>query len=118
MFHFERKGERLAPQHVFLFRVLRNFAAAGVVILLLVAVGTWGFYRFEGHSFLDSLHDAVRTICGLDPTNTPKSIWGKWFEIVFHLLSSLVVVVATSIFLVPIAHRILHRFHVEDDEAD
>jgi len=113
MFHFERRHEPLAAGYVFLFRVVRNFAIAGLLICMMAALGTWGFSFFEGYTFLDSLHNAIRIICGLDPMKTADNDWGKWFEIAFHLLSNFVVVIATAIFLVPVLHRILHRFHVE-----
>jgi hypothetical protein len=113
MLHFERRHEPLAARYVFFFRVFRNFVVAGLLISMIAGFGTWGFSFFEGHTFIDSLHNAVRIICGLDPVKTAANEWGKWFEIAFHLLSSFVVVVATAIFLMPVLHRVLHRFHIE-----
>lgn len=115
MFHFEHRHEPLAAQHIFLFRVLRNFVVSSLMILVMAGLGTWGFYFFEDQPFDQGLHNAAKIISGLDPARPAEDELGKWFEIVFHLLSSLVVVVATGIFLLPILHRVLHRFHVGAD---
>lgn len=113
MLHFERRHEPLALRYVFFFRVLRNFVIAALLISMAAGFGTLGFLIFEDQTFVDSLHNAIRIICGLDPTKATADDWGKWFEIVFYLLSNFVVVIATGIFLVPVLHRVLHRFHVE-----
>jgi len=87
------------------------------MIFAVAAFGTWGFVYFEGQTFVESLHSAVRIICGLDPVKSATDDWGKWFEIGFYLLSNLVVVIATGLFLLPILHRVLHHFHVNEGRS-
>jgi hypothetical protein len=41
---------------------------------------------------------------------------GKLFAGLYALYSGLVVIAATSIILAPIVHRLMHRFHVAEEQ--
>lgn len=50
---------------------------------------------------------------GMGPVDPVRTSAGKLFAGCYALYSGLVVLVTAGLILAPIAHRILHRFHVE-----
>ena len=113
MFHFERHHEKLAPRYIFFFRLIRNFTAASLVIGSTLALGAYGFMFFEQLSLIDSIHNSTRIVAGMEPAHSASDDVGKWFEIVYHMIARFIVVIATALFLAPMLHRMLHRFHIK-----
>ncbi len=113
MFHFERHHQELAPRTIFLWRLVRNFVAALLVITSTLAAGTYGFVLLEQLSLIDAIHNSTRIIAGMEPSKAATNDVGKWFEIVYHLVARFIVVIATALFLAPLLHRIMHRFHIK-----
>jgi hypothetical protein len=50
----------------------------------------------------------------MGPVNTPVTFCGKLFAGLYALYCGLAVILVAGVILAPIAHRILHRFHMED----
>jgi len=119
-FNFEHHHHRLAPRRVFVVRMLRNFLVATAVIGASVGLGIWGYVDLEGLDFEPATHSAVRVMTGMDPPHQAATPLGKWFVIAYSLTSKFIIVVATSLFLAPALHRMLHRFHIgeRDDRPD
>ena len=53
---------------------------------------------------------------GMGPVNPPLSAGGKLFAGLFALYAGLVFVVSTALVLTPVFHRVLHRFHVSEED--
>jgi hypothetical protein len=53
---------------------------------------------------------------GMGPVNPPASFGGKLFAGLYALYCGLVVIFTAGILLAPIAHRILHRFHMDSPD--
>jgi len=49
----------------------------------------------------------------MGPVNAPATAAGKLFAGLYALYCGLVVIVATGVLLAPVAHRMLHKFHLE-----
>jgi hypothetical protein len=54
-------------------------------------------------------------LSGMGPIDQPQSFAGKLFAGAYALYSGFAVLVIAGITFAPIAHRILHRFHADDD---
>jgi hypothetical protein len=67
----------------------------------------------EGLSWLDAFLNAAMILGGMGPVDPVRTSAGKLFAGCYALYSGLVVLVTAGLILAPIAHRILHRFHVE-----
>ena len=118
LIHFERHHEPLAPKHHFFLRLSRNFGFAVMMIAGTAAIGFGGFHYFCGLSPSISILNSVKIISGMDPVANLEGFLPHLFEVSFHLFSSLIIIVATSLFLVPVLHRILHRFHLDETGAN
>jgi hypothetical protein len=112
---YERRGERPLSHKAFLRRLLKHFAAGGLVILGSLVGGMAGYAYFERLSWLDAFLNTAMLLGGMGPVDLPATSMGKLFAGVYALYAGLVFVVATGIALAPVVHRILHRFHWDGD---
>lgn len=100
---------------------LRQFAVrlahSGALVIGLVAaslfVGMLGYHLLEGLSWIDAFLNASMLLGGMGPVEVPTTFGGKLFSGLYALYCGLVVIFAAGLMLAPVAHRILHKFHME-----
>ncbi|NTV99383.1 MAG: hypothetical protein HGA70_09490 [Chlorobiaceae bacterium] len=67
---------------------------------------------------LDAFLNATTILGGICPVKTEGlSDWGKLFAGMYALYSGVVFIAVMSIILTPFIHRIMHRFHWEQEET-
>jgi hypothetical protein len=76
-----------------------------------------GYAAFEGMSAVDAFVNASMILSGMGPLDAPKTVGGKLFAGSYALYSGLVLVLAAGLVLAPLVHRMLHRFHLEDESG-
>ena len=110
---FERRGQPVIPPHRFIIRL----AHSGIVALALIAVslfvGMVGYHVLEGVSWMDAFLNASMLLGGMGPVNIPITSGGKLFAGLYALYCGLAVILVAGVILAPVAHRILHTFHME-----
>lgn len=110
---YEARKQPLASRRRFVSRV----AVSMLVVLAIIGVsllgGMLGYAHFEGMSWLDAFVNAAMILSGMGPVEPLKTEAGKLFAGCYAIYSGLIVILITGIVLAPIAHRILHRFHVD-----
>ncbi len=109
-----RKQPLLRPKD-FLRRVLIHLAAACVLLLCSVAIGMAGYMHFERLSALDAFLDTAMLLGGMGPVHIPVTDDGKLFAGFFALYAGIVFIATAALLLGPVAHRVLHRFHLDKD---
>jgi hypothetical protein len=117
MFRYERRHQALAPPGVFYRRIVRSSVVGFVLILVSLLAGMAGYAGFEGLGFLDSFLNASMILAGMGPLHNPITPGGKVFAGLFALYSGLAVLAIAAVIFAPILHRLMHRFHLEE-EAD
>ena len=110
---FEHKSQPLLSQSAFLGRMALSVVSAGIVILASLGIGMAGYRLLEGLSWMDSFLNAAMLLGGMGPVNTPVTPPGKLFAGIYALYCGLVVILVAGIVLAPVAHRLLHKFHLE-----
>lgn len=96
----------------------RMIGHAAVVIGLLafsLAIGMAGYVGFERLTWFDAFLNTAMLLGGMGPVNPPQTEAGKLFAGLFALYAGLVFIVAAALVLAPLLHRLLHRFHWEDN---
>jgi hypothetical protein len=53
---------------------------------------------------------------GMGPVDAPKTDAGKVFAGLYALYAGLVFLIVAGLLLAPVAHRLLHRFHLQAEE--
>ncbi len=87
---------------------------AVLVIVGSIAIGVLGFIYFAEISWHDALLHAVFLLGGLGAISVPASVSGKIFLALYGLYAGLVFVTVLGIVFAPVAHRVLHRFHLDE----
>jgi hypothetical protein len=112
---YESRRQPLIRPTDFLRRVLGHLAAALVLIVGSLALGMAGYMHFEALSPLDAFLEASMLLGGMGPLNPPVTDAGKLFAGFFALYAGLVFIATAALILGPLAHRVLHRFHLDRD---
>jgi len=110
--------KRLLTRREFAHRLMKNFAVASVFIGMSLLVGIAGYHWLEGMAWLDAYANAAMILSGMGPLDPPRTAAGKLFAGTYALYSGLAVLVAAAVMLTPVFHRVLHRFHLEQDRAE
>jgi hypothetical protein len=83
------------------------------LVMASLGVGMFGYHLTEGLDWVDSFLNAAMLLGGMGPVNNPATFWGKIFAGVYALYCGLAVIMIAGLLLAPLAHRLLHRFHLE-----
>ncbi|MGZ3648734.1 MAG: hypothetical protein ACXU9G_06860 [Syntrophales bacterium] len=110
----ERKHEKLAPVSVFVRRMAKSVAMAGLLVAGALFLGVSGYHWIAGFGWIDSLLEASMILGGMGPVNQLPTTGAKIFASAYALFSGLMFIGVMGIVLTPVAHRLLHKFHVDE----
>src|SRR5262245_57262698 len=117
-FHFESKGQPLAPRRSFAMRLLRNALWSAAIIVIWLVIGMAGYGGFEKDmGVVDAFLNAAMILSGMGPVSELHTTGGKIFAGFYAIISGVVIFGVAGIALAPLYHRMLHKFHLQDDEA-
>lgn len=113
---WERKREKVLPWRHFLIRLGRHALFAGLLILVSLALGLWGYSTFASLSLLDSFHMSSMILAGMGPVADMRSNEAKLFSSFYALYSGIAFLSVNAVFFAPIIHRLMHILQMEQDE--
>ncbi|MBV2134311.1 hypothetical protein KRX52_16145 [Pseudomonas sp. MAP12] len=104
------------PTARFALRMLTHAGVALVVITISLFFGMLGYQHYEQMSWTDAFVNSAMLLGGMGPVKTVDlSQAGKIFAGIYALYAGLVFIAVMSIMLAPVVHRVLHRFHWEEE---
>ena len=110
---FEHRSSPLLPRQAFYWRVAICFLLSQALVAAALGIGMAGYHFFENMSWVDSFVNAAMILSGMGPVSTLQTDTGKIFAGCYALFSGLVFITVTGLILAPVAHRALHKFHLE-----
>lgn len=113
---FERKYEKLASKSVFVRRMVASVLMACGLISTALFIGIMGYHYIAGFDLIDSLLEASMILGGMGPINSLATAEAKIFASGYALFSGLVFIAIMGIILAPVTHRMLHKFHIDEDD--
>ena len=113
---FERKHEKIAPVAVFVRRMAASIAIAGILVSIVLFIGIAGYPWIVGFDWTDSFLEASMILGGMGPVNPLTTRAAKLFASGYDLFSGLIFIAVMGIVLAPITHRMLHKFHVDEED--
>jgi hypothetical protein len=111
----EHKRQPLLDRRAFAGRLARSFGVASAFVAVSLLIGMIGYHLLEGMAWIDAFANASMILSGMGPLDPPKTWGGKLFAGLYALYSGLAVILAAGILFTPVVHRMLHRFHLEDE---
>ena len=112
---YERRHERLAPLGVFLRRILFSLGIAIGMIAVALSIGIAGYHWIAGFGWIDSLLEASMILGGMGPVNPLSGDGAKLFASFYALFSGLIFIGVMGVVLAPLAHRLMHKVHIDDE---
>ncbi|MEP6702926.1 MAG: hypothetical protein ABJB04_08030 [Betaproteobacteria bacterium] len=113
---FEHRSRPVLSRGAFLRRMAMSVVVGGSLVAVSLAGGMIGYHVLVSLSWLDSFVNASMILSGMGPVANPQTDAGKLFAGSYALYSGLVVVLASGVIFAPLFHRIIHKFHAEEDE--
>jgi hypothetical protein len=112
---YETRTHRPIPRKRFVRRLLLHVAAALVLLLGSLVLGMVGYEYFERLAWRDAFLNSAMLLGGMGPVDAPKTDGGKLFAGLYALYAGLVFLVTVALVFTPIIHRIMHKFHWEQE---
>jgi hypothetical protein len=112
---YEHWTEPLLPTEQFVRRQMRHAGAAALLIGACLGLGVLGYWYFQKLPWLDALLNASMILTGMGPVDRPETAAAKLFASAYALFSGVAFITGAGIGFAPLAHRLLHRFHLDED---
>ena len=114
---YEHRDLPLLTRPAFRRRLALHFCAATAFIAGSLGLGMAGYAYYERLGLVDSFLNAAMILGGMGPVELPATVGGKLFAGLYALYSGLAFLVSAGIIFAPVLHRLMHRFHLDDDQA-
>jgi len=109
----EHKKQNLLPFDRFLKRMLKHGLIAALIICLSLMIGMLGYHLTAELSWLDAFLNASMILTGMGPVANLSSDAAKLFAGFYALYSGIAFLTVVGILVAPVAHRMLHKFHLD-----
>jgi hypothetical protein len=109
------KHPPLPRKHFIRRLVLHAVGAAGLLFGSLL-IGMMGYGYFENLDWRDAFLNCAMLLGGMGPVDAPNTDGGKIFAGMYALYAGLVFIVVAGLVFVPVLHRLLHKFHWDENQ--
>ncbi len=123
LLQFERRQEPIAPRAVFHGRIYKSIGLAAALLTGWWAIGAVGYHEFvRVPGWLNSIYSAAMIVGGMGPVDfiqpSELSAAGRWFASFYAVISGVVLLASVGLMLTPPLHRLLHRFHIAEEDEE
>jgi hypothetical protein len=115
---FEHRRQPLLPRPQFYRRILRSICLGLALIAGSLTIGMLGFHAFEKLSWVDAFVNAAMILSGMGPVAELHDTAAKIFAGCYAIYSGIALITTAAVIFAPIVHRVLHRFHLEEEPKD
>lgn len=111
---YEHRTEPLLSRRLFWQRIGRHFLCSQLLVGGALFIGTAG-YHLSGFAWIDAFLNASMLLGGMGPMGDIPTTGGKLFASFYALFAGLVFIGVSGILLMPVLHRMMHKFHLDDE---
>lgn len=112
---YERRTHPPLSRARFLRRIARHGAVVLALLLGSLVLGMAGYMYFEQLAWRDAFLNTAMLLGGMGPVDAPRTNGGKLFAGVYALYAGLVFLISAGVLFAPFVHRLLHKFHWDQD---
>ena len=109
-------GKKHFTGRMFVATLLKCLGIIIAVIVFSLAVGMCGYHYIVGLEWIDAFHNAAQILGGMGEVATITTFNGKLFSGIYAIYCGLVILACMGLLFAPIMHRMMHIFHIHDDE--
>jgi hypothetical protein len=102
---------------VYVQRIVGSLVIGFGLMAVALSIGIAGYRFIAGFNWIDSLLEASMILGGMGPVRELPNESAKVFASIYALFSGVVFIALMGIILSPIAHRVLHKFHVDEEDV-
>jgi hypothetical protein len=95
---------------------IRNLRWALALFVVSLAAGMAGYHWLAPMPWLDAFLNAAMLLGGMGPVADLENDRAKFFAGIFAIYCGVVFIATAGLLLVPVAHHVLHRFHLDQKE--
>lgn len=115
---FEHHRQPLASLPAFIWRMAACFGIALCLVVTALAIGMIGYHRIAGLAWIDAFQNAAMILGGMGPVDPMHTNTAKLFAGFYAIFSGLMFISIMGLVLAPILHRVMHRFHLADEDVN
>lgn len=113
---FESRHEEILPLRLFLRRMFNCLLIAALLVIFALGLGVLGYHFLGRLAWIDALLNASMILTGMGPVDRLESDGAKLFATAYALFSGLVFISLMALLVAPVTHRLLHKFHLSDED--
>ena len=114
---YESRTRPLISRAAFMRRLAAHGGIGLATIVISLIIGVFGYHGLAGLAWIDAILNACMIMGGMGPIDRLETTAAKLFASVYALYSGLILLVSVGFLFTPIFHRILHRFHLENEKS-
>jgi hypothetical protein len=117
----DRRHRRPLPmptRQEFARHMSRSMLVSSALIAISLGIGVLGYHVTAGLDWVDALLNASMILTGMGPVSPLATDGAKLFASAYALFSGVIFIASAGVAVGPVAHRFLHRFHLELDDPD
>jgi hypothetical protein len=114
---YENRTAPVIPWPAFVRRMLRHGGYVLEITTVSIAIGMVGFHLLAQETWLDAFVNTAMLLGGMGPVGEMQSTAGKLFGGFFALYAGLFFITSFAILAAPVIHRLLHKFHADEQAA-
>ncbi len=112
---YEKRQQPLISRTAFTKRVIVHIGTVMPLIIGSLVIGMIGYKFLEDMGWVDALFNASMIMSGMGPATELHTWEGKVFASVYAIYSGLFLIAVTGFLMVPFLHRIMHKFHRDNE---
>ena len=109
---YEHHTAPLLPLPAFIRRLLQHGGLVLALVAVSLLIGMIGYVSLARMTWADAFLNAAMLLGGMGPVGDLPNDASKIFAGLFALYAGLVFIVAATMLIAPVAHRIFHRLHL------
>ena len=113
---FESRNQPLLPRRRFVHRVAKSLVVAMLILAAALGAGILGYHYIGRLPWMDAVLNASMILTGMGPVDTLRGNGAKLFASAYALFSGLIFLTIMAITLMPVLHRVLHKFHADEKD--